>query len=544
VDIPSGLDNRGTTILPFSLTVNFDPLASIADATTGLMNGGVVFSPAQTWATVALAASPVAYSNLQATDMSSGPGAVTATAPWQTRQTVLAFSGQEGCPPAAVNREITLNQTNYAIVPSSTSPALRSTAQQSLDILSNARWQAAAATGTVPYTDILSSYTTAPTGNEKSDGSYDTNTFEYSSTNPVIPNKKYETAQITFSDVEGRAKPVTITVMQCLGTADMSSVTTDAGNTDTSQIPAPASWAGKVVRHAAKSGFYEEFYSAEFGAAGRWMTTNLAARKYDGINHSTDPLGTATGGIGTPRTLTGPNANADSGGAKVNNSAYWCYPKPAGAVTAGEPAPANWNSQQGLLYTWDAATAGKGGAYGYGNTADEGNTDHASVQGICPAGWHLPSDREWNKLEEVIYNNPENYSGYPDNSTFPGNVWDPAWNTTNPGDDPSVMNYRPSSTATNAHGRAMKDMCGINGANQNGLSKPLASGGFSVVVMGYGRDGSTGSFGYSTCFWSSSSYGTPTTLGSWYHYLNISTAAMVRSTGNRADMFSVRCKKD
>jgi hypothetical protein len=48
--------------------------------------------------------------------------------------------------------------------------------------------------------------------------------------------------------------------------------------------------ADKVVRHEAKlvdptdpskGNIYEEFYSADFGPAGRWMTTNLTAWTYD-----------------------------------------------------------------------------------------------------------------------------------------------------------------------------------------------------------------------------------------------------------------------
>lgn len=46
-------------------------------------------------------------------------------------------------------------------------------------------------------------------------------------------------------------------------------------------------------------------------------------------------------------------------------------------------------SSYGVLYTWAAAMNGNAGS----------NTSPSGVQGICPNGWHVPSDREWSELE-------------------------------------------------------------------------------------------------------------------------------------------------
>lgn len=46
----------------------------------------------------------------------------------------------------------------------------------------------------------------------------------------------------------------------------------------------------------------------------------------------------------------------------------------------------------GVLYNWSAAMAG---------TASS-NTNSSNVQGVCPSGWHLPSDDEWKQLEMYI----------------------------------------------------------------------------------------------------------------------------------------------
>lgn len=42
-----------------------------------------------------------------------------------------------------------------------------------------------------------------------------------------------------------------------------------------------------------------------------------------------------------------------------------------------------------MLYTWPAAMNGSTGSY----------SNPSEVQGVCPDGWHLPSDEEWKELE-------------------------------------------------------------------------------------------------------------------------------------------------
>ena len=45
----------------------------------------------------------------------------------------------------------------------------------------------------------------------------------------------------------------------------------------------------------------------------------------------------------------------------------------------------------GLLYTWDAVTRGK-----------SSDMNPSWIQGVCPNGWHVPSDNEWKELELTI----------------------------------------------------------------------------------------------------------------------------------------------
>lgn len=53
----------------------------------------------------------------------------------------------------------------------------------------------------------------------------------------------------------------------------------------------------------------------------------------------------------------------------------------------------------GGLYTWESAV--------YGEAA--GTSGSAKVQGICPDGWYLPGDEDWNNLQQYLINAGYNY---------------------------------------------------------------------------------------------------------------------------------------
>ncbi|WP_308602805.1 fibrobacter succinogenes major paralogous domain-containing protein [uncultured Fibrobacter sp.] len=58
----------------------------------------------------------------------------------------------------------------------------------------------------------------------------------------------------------------------------------------------------------------------------------------------------------------------------------------------------------GRLYTWAVAMDSAGVFSNDGKGCGEGKTCAAkkSVRGICPKGWHLPSDNEWKTLFEAV----------------------------------------------------------------------------------------------------------------------------------------------
>lgn len=62
-----------------------------------------------------------------------------------------------------------------------------------------------------------------------------------------------------------------------------------------------------------------------------------------------------------------------------------------GTNVADAKATSNY-STYGVLYNWTAAMSG------YSPSA----TNPSGVQGVCPIGWHLPSDAEWTELTDYL----------------------------------------------------------------------------------------------------------------------------------------------
>mgnify|MGYP001033178640 FL=1 len=148
----------------------------------------------------------------------------------------------------------------------------------------------------------------------------------------------------------------------------------------------------------------------DFGAAGVWMLENM-------------------------RYLPTDNSFTASAGGDYNYDAkYYFYPN----GNPAEPAvmPSTWSPQLGILYTYSAVTMGV--QDGSNDLQGEGNPSENDIltnpiQGICPPGWHVPSDTEWNVLEKEIYDNAGKYSIYSTTDLADINVWNPisatdSWN--------------------------------------------------------------------------------------------------------------------
>lgn len=350
-----------------------------------------------------------------------------------------------------------------------------------------------------------------------------------------------------------------------------------AGNSDRSDWE--SAWGTKTIVHGEKkdaSGnvIYKEFVSSDFGQAGRWMTTNVAAFQYD-----TDLAQEQHHSAG--RKLIGPNGNADD---KLD-VAYWAYPKLSGSSVVENENPSEQfleNPYIGLLYTWDAATAGKGGANGQLNVDNPNQSadsyenglpewDGTGVQpantqkrrqGICPKGWHVPSDYEWTELEREMIRNTSLYADMDNIDNGDGTELEKVQQPPYPGspvgegqlalDENLGMSeelFRGSS-----HGIAMRGGCAVPGSKYptGGKSSISHKGGFNMLLTGRVIITSTLIAGYGNFAmpWTSSTYVDTPAQGEEMSYVAIcrnvrrDNGRVYRAAYKREYMNSVRCKKD
>ena len=154
----------------------------------------------------------------------------------------------------------------------------------------------------------------------------------------------------------------------------------------------------------------------------------------------------------------------------------------------------------GRLYLWSAAMdsaavfsdAGKG--CGYGTTCAAASTSSSTVvRGVCPEGWHLPSNSDWSILWTAI-------------------------------------------GGTSTAGTKLKSTSGWN-SNGNGTDDY----GFSVLPAGYYSNGSFGSAGNSGSFWSSTEGGSNSAYSKYFYYSN---SDVDEDYSDKNGGFSVRCLRN
>jgi len=166
---------------------------------------------------------------------------------------------------------------------------------------------------------------------------------------------------------------------------------------------------------------------------------------------------------------------------------------------------ATYANTYGALYTWAAAM----------NDADNSNANPSGIQGICPDGWHLPSDAEWIELEM--------YLGMSQAQADSFNVWRGNEEGSKLAGDSSLW---------------------ADGGLENNVN--FGTSGFMAVPSGYRyyEIGNFWSLNQYACFWSStmltgSSYETVTRYVH-YNYPNILREKVTRKDNGH----SVRCVKN
>ena len=155
---------------------------------------------------------------------------------------------------------------------------------------------------------------------------------------------------------------------------------------------------------------------------------------------------------------------------------------------------------RGYLYNWAAVMRG----------AASSSANPSGVQGICPSGWHVPSDAEWTAMEATQTSMDVTADDW--RGDHGGRLAGEGWN---------------SSSVAGAPGNT-------NDPNHN-------ASGFSAVPAGYSFGSSFGYAGSYAYFWSSTEY---SSSNAYYRGLNYAIAGVYRNNLTKYYGRSVRCLRD
>ena len=181
-----------------------------------------------------------------------------------------------------------------------------------------------------------------------------------------------------------------------------------------------------------------------------------------------------------------PSVNMVADGSEdAAGSYYYVYGYDGTNVTDAK-ATANYTTY-GVLYNWTAAMDGEASS----------TTNPSGIQGVCPTGWHLPSDAEWTELTDYLGGTSVAGGKLKETGTT-------HWNSPNTG-------------ATNETG-------------------------FTALPGGYRSDnGSFGDIGYYGFWWSATG---SNAADAWFRYMDYSNSSVSRSNYFKEVGFSVRCVRD
>ena len=182
------------------------------------------------------------------------------------------------------------------------------------------------------------------------------------------------------------------------------------------------------------------------------------------------------------------NTDIAQGSSTSYTTAYWY-----------DPNFNNLDPTYGLLYNWPAVMHG----------AASSETNPSNVQGICPNGWHVPSDAEWTQLTDYVSSQIQYVCGSDNTYIAKALASTTGWN---------------GSTYTCAVG--------------NMLSNNNATG-FSALPAGFYNDDYNGF--YDANFWSATE---GSSTGAYYRELVCTGAYVYTHTNPKNYGFSVRCVRD
>jgi uncharacterized protein (TIGR02145 family) len=196
---------------------------------------------------------------------------------------------------------------------------------------------------------------------------------------------------------------------------------------------------------------------------------------------------------------------------------------------AGSPITRNcyFNNEEncdwyGGLYTWETVM----------NGAVSSHTNPSGVQGICPAGWHLPSHSEWTQLEQHVCNTLGNSDC---EAKFPDNIYSTGLRGTNEGN--ALKSCRQYESPL--------------GGSCNTSEHPYWNGSFTNYgTDDFGFSGLPGGSYYAGLYskrtmegycWSSSQINSQK---AWFRALMYNNGQISRNTTYKTAFYNVRCIKD
>lgn len=397
-----------------------------------------------------------------------------------------------------IDESIIVNQTNKALTVDNETSSLfflvSSNATKSHTVKSNASWSTSISptTGAAISNLLINGLNKNNGGTELYNNTAQSDQISYNITTGA---SKSRYSYLTFFDTSTpkRFGDIVITITQCAGDKDLSMIEyrdlwekmyglnsnlePNSNGNETKNI-------NKVQWHTDQDG--NIFFSAMFGDQ-RWMTTNLAAKKY-------------ASNVVNPPTLNQTYTNINPG------IATYGYPNGIESNYTNRP-------RMGLLYNWYAATGNQNNS----STSNQQNDATIRVQGICPTGWHLPNYVEADKFLNEITNNYTKYSS----ATSPVSM--------------SSMNST-----------IIKDACEAATINAGtGKSNNILEGGFSLLLAGNYYNGvgiPNPTIGDIGAVWTSATGSIST--GAYYIYIGNLFSYVNNVSSSKAGGNSVRCVKD
>jgi uncharacterized protein (TIGR02145 family) len=254
-----------------------------------------------------------------------------------------------------------------------------------------------------------------------------------------------------------------------------------------------------------------------------WMAQNL--------NYTKDLVANTSCNVANGAAFT----SEDNGIAAIGS--YWCPPANASTVSGIASDCATY----GALYTWETAMSvdGKGAwdepgvSSNYFDSGAPGSTPQAAVnnagdngRGICPLGWHMPTELEWAVLFDAV-------DGDGTGTAFRDQI-----NSGMEGSNDDTGACIKMKSAATYTGADQGDGSWLDHANRgNDVT------GFGAMPAGFRYSNGTQfvARGTDVLYWSSS---VGSASGAWYWQFGYSVAQMFRNNNFRSFGLSVRCIRD